>query len=324
MWRWTRRVVLGLGVALLVTAAAGAAYQWHASRRDMATVPPPGRLVDVGGHRLHLWCTGTGTPPVILENGLGGSTADWGYVQPGVGAFTQVCSYDRAGMGYSDPGPTPRTARRITAELARLLDAAGVEGPVVVAGASIGGLFARVLASEHHGRVAGLVLVDASHEDQPVEMPGIAPLLPWIATLGAARVAGFALGLPPESLDQSVRPFAHATRFRTAGYRTAVDELTRLDETAAEVKQARRALHIPLVVLTAGLGSDAAWHDWQSDQVRLSRRGCQRIAERSGHAIPLGQPQLVVEAIRDVVRAARGEAFPCDGASSEAVPAPSP
>src|SRR4026209_294459 len=120
MWLWTKRVLIGLSSLLIVAAIAGAMCQWAASRRDLAANPPPGRLVDVGGHRLHIWCTGSGTPSVILETGLGGSSADWGFVQPEIAAFTRVCSYDRAGMGYSDPGPSPRTTRRIAKELAQL------------------------------------------------------------------------------------------------------------------------------------------------------------------------------------------------------------
>jgi pimeloyl-ACP methyl ester carboxylesterase len=313
IWLWAKRALLGLFGVIVTTGAAGAAWQAWATRRDLAATPAPGRLVDVGGHRLHIWCLGNQSPTVILEGGLGGSTAAWGFVQPEVAAFTRVCAYDRAGLGYSDPGPRPRTARRIAGELDRLLGAAGVEGPVVIAGASIGGLFARFVASQHEARVAGLVLVDASHEDQPVEIPQIAPVMPWLARLGAARAAGFSLGLPAQSLPPDMRGFARATRFRTAGYEAAVSELTHLPETAAEVKAARRELAVPLVVVTAGLGSDAAWRDLQRDQVGLSSRGCQVVAELSGHAVPIGQPEVVVSAVRAVVDAVRGGsgARPC-------------
>src|SRR5713101_1879359 len=128
MRRWTMRALIGVSGFLVLVALCGTAYQWLATRRDLASTPPPGRLVDVGGHRLHLWCTGAGTPAVILDAGLGGSSTDWGFVQPEVARFTRVCSYDRAGMGYSDPGPSPRTARRIAIELANLVDRSGLDG----------------------------------------------------------------------------------------------------------------------------------------------------------------------------------------------------
>src|SRR5919201_5621688 len=104
-----KRLLFGLLGLLVAAAGVGAVYQSLAARRDLAAAAAPGRLVDIGGHRLHIWCTGTGTPPVILENGLGGSSTGWGFVQPEVAKFTQVCSYDRAGMGYSDTGRSPRT-----------------------------------------------------------------------------------------------------------------------------------------------------------------------------------------------------------------------
>ena len=165
MRRWTIRVVVGLCSLIVALALAGTTYQWLATRRDLAATPPPGHLVDIGGYRLHLWCSGDGSPAVILDTGLGGSSAGWGHVQPDVARFTRVCSYDRAGMGYSDPGPSPRTARRIATELAELLARGGISGPVVLVGASIAGFDARVFASDYPERAAGLVLVDASHED---------------------------------------------------------------------------------------------------------------------------------------------------------------
>jgi pimeloyl-ACP methyl ester carboxylesterase len=313
MWRWIKRTLIGFGGLVVIASGAGATYQWVATRRDLARTPPPGRLVDIGGHRLHIWCSGSGTPSVILETGLGGSSADWGFVQPEVAGFTNVCSYDRAGMGYSDPGPSPRTTRRITSELAQLLDRTGVAGPVVLVGASIGGLAVRLMASEHPERVAGLVLVDASHEDQDGDIPGVAPFVPLLSSLGILRLFHVTFGPRPAALAPTVRGFAQATGFRAAAYQAAVDELTHLRQSAEEVKAARRQLSMPVVVVTAGQESDAAWLNLQRDQVALSQRGCQVIAEQSGHAVALGQPEVVVQAIRSIVDAIKGrnDASPC-------------
>src|SRR5438046_10398946 len=148
MWRWTMRIFVVLGAFLIVAALSGATYQWLATRKELAATPRPGQLVDIGGYRLHLWCTGNGAPAVILDTGLGGSSAGWYFVQPDVARFTRVCSYDRAGMGYSDPGPSPRTARRIASELAKLLDRSGIAGPVVLVGASMAGFKARVFGPD--------------------------------------------------------------------------------------------------------------------------------------------------------------------------------
>jgi pimeloyl-ACP methyl ester carboxylesterase len=312
MWRGTKRTLAALAALSVTAVGAGAAYQWIATRHDLAANPPPGRLVDVGGHRLHILCTGAGSPAVVLESGLGGSSADWGFVQPGVAAFTRVCSYDRAGMGYSDPGPSPRTARRIALELGQLVDRAGVDGPLVLVGASLGGFTVRLFASERPERVAGLVLVDASHEDQELVVPRIAPFMPFLSSVGVPRILGMPLGLPPDSVAPSARGAARATRFRTAAYRAAVDEIVHVRESAEQVRAGRRTLAIPLVVVTGGRGADAAWRDLQRDQVTLSRQGCQIVAEESGHVVGVGQPQAVVDAVRATVDVARGsKAAPC-------------
>ena len=305
MRRWTIRLLVGLSGVLTVAALSGATYQWLATRRDLASAPPPGTFVDVGGYRLHLWCTGEGAPPVILDSGLGGTSAGWGFVQPEVARFTRVCSYDRAGMGYSDPGPSPRTARRLARELATLVGRSGIDGPLVLVGASSGGLNVRVFASDYPDRVAGLVLVDATHEDQGHEIPPMTRFAALLSSTGILRLLGVSLGHRVETLAPSVQPFARATRFRTTGYRAAAAELVAMRESAAEVRSSRRKLTIPTVVITGARGLDASWRDLQRDQVTLSERGCQIIAEQSGHVVPIDQPEVVVEAIRATVNVAR-------------------
>jgi len=303
---WTKRVLIGIAGVIIVGPLAGATYEWIATRRDLAVTPAPGRLVDVGGHAIHIWCTGTGTPPVILEAGLGGSSVEWGFVQPEVARFTRVCSYDRAGMGYSDPGPSPRTARRIAQELADLLDRAGIGGRLVLVGASSGGFSVRVFASQHGEQVAGLVLVDASHEDQGHDIPRVARVVPFLSSVGLFRLLGVTFGRNPESLAPAVRGYARATILRASGYRTAADEIVHMQDSANEVRASRRRLSIPVVVVTGIRGADARWRDLQRDQVTLSERGCQIMAEQSGHVVPIDQPQVVVSAIRAIVQRARG------------------
>jgi pimeloyl-ACP methyl ester carboxylesterase len=316
MRRWTIRIVAGLCGVITVMALTGATYQWLATRKDLAGTPPPGHLVDIGGFRLHLWCTGAGAPAVILDNGLGGSSVGWAFVQPDVARFTRVCSYDRAGMGYSDPGPSPRTARRIATELGELIVRSGITGPVVLVGASIAGFDVRVFASDHPERAAGLVLVDASHEDQAHEVPGMARFVPVLSTIGVLRVFGVSFGQRVESLPPSVRQFALATRFRAAGYQAAADEIIHIRESAEEVRSSRRKLTVPVLVVTGGRGADENWRRFQRDQASLSERGCLRIAERSGHVVAVDQPEVVVDAIRTVVEIARGHDVPLCAASA--------
>ena len=308
MWRWTKRVLLTLCGLVVAATAGGATYQWVATRRDLAAAPPPGRLVDVGGHRLHLWCVGQGAPAVVLDSGLGGSSADWGFVQPALAQVTRTCSYDRAGMGYSDAGPGPRTARRIAGELAVLLDRGGVGGAVVLVGASSGAFHMRMLATEHASRVAGLVLVDGSHEDDAHEAPGLAHLVPALATLGVLRAMDVQFGPNMERLAPGTQRFARATRFRASGYQAAASEILHMRDTAAEVRSARRRLAVPLVVVTGGRGLGGRWRALQEDLTTLSARGCQMVAHQSGHAVAIDQPAIVVDAVRAVLDAARGPA----------------
>ena len=300
------RLLVGVCGFLGVAALTGAAYQSMATRRDLAAAPPPGTFVDVGGHRLHLWCTGAGAPTVILDSGLGGTTADWGFVQPEVGRFTRVCSYDRAGMGYSDPGPSPRTARRLASELATLVDRGGIDGPLLLVGASSGAFSVRVFASDHENRVAGLVLVDGTHEHQAHTIPTMARFVGPLSSLGILRLLDFSLGQPVETLAPSVRASARATQFRTAGYRAAAAEISVIHESAAEVASSRRKLAVPVVIVTGARGADATWRGLQRDLLELSARGCQIMADQSGHVVPLDQPEVVIDAIRAIVSVTQG------------------
>jgi pimeloyl-ACP methyl ester carboxylesterase len=310
MRRWTTGILIGLCGLVVVAALSGAVYQWVATRRELAATPPPGQLVDIGGHRLHLWCTGNGAPTVILDTGLGGTTADWGFVQPDVAQFARVCAYDRAGMGYSDRGPSPRTARRIAKELAELLARSGNTGPVVLVGASIAGFGVREFASEHPDHVAGLVLVDASHEDDVHDVPRMARFVPVLATTGVLRMLHVSFGQRLESLAPAVRQFAQATSFRAAGFQTAADELRHIEESASEVRRSRRTLTVPVLVVTGGRGGDENWRRLQRDQASLSDRGCLIVAQQSGHVVAVDEPAVVVDAVRSVVETARGHDVP--------------
>jgi pimeloyl-ACP methyl ester carboxylesterase len=310
MRRWTKRIFVVPGGFLVIATLSCATFQWLATRQDLAATPPPGQLVDIGGYRLHLWCTGDGAPAVILDAGLGGTSAGWGFVQPDVARFTRVCSYDRAGMGYSDSGPSPRTARRIAKELAELLAGSGIAGPVVLVGESIAGFNARMFASDHPEHAAGLVLVDASHEDDAHEVPGIARFVPLLSTIGVFRLLGVSFGQPIESLAPPVRRYARATMFRASGYQAAADEIIHIRETISEVKGSRRRLTIPVLVVTGAGGADENWRRLQQDQASLSERGCLITAQQSGHVVAIDQPQVVVDAIRTVVEIVRGQDVP--------------
>ena len=172
--RLLRRIGFGLliGLAALVClAGTGLVYQATATVIDRRTFAPAGRLVDIDGYRMHLHCTGAGSPTVILESGAGAPTSVWAWVQPAVAERTRVCSYDRAGLGWSDSGPHPRDASSIARELHDLLLRAGESGPFVVAGHSLGGQYAIMFAELYAPDTAGLVLIDAQHPDTMFRLP---------------------------------------------------------------------------------------------------------------------------------------------------------
>jgi len=318
-----KSILLAVVGLLFIIALAGASYRWLADHNDLAATPPPGRLVDVGGHRLHIWCTGSvqsGTPAVLFDSGLGGGAFSWTAVAPEVAKFTQTCTYDRAGMGYSDPGPIPRTSGQIARELAELIQNSGIARPVVLVGLSFGGFNTRIVASEHPDLVAGLVLLSASHENQgeryaaagvPSGKPPdtILKLGSIAASLGILRLMGVTFGTPPERADPQVREFVLATAYRTSRYYAMQDELDHTTESGLEVAATRRQLTIPLVVLSPGKGTGVRAEinqELQADLATLSSRACQVIAEDSDHGIG-NQPELVVEAIREVLLAAGDE-----------------
>src|SRR5215211_8097559 len=173
--RLMRRIgmaLLGLIVVLLALAVLGAIYQAIATKLAERAYPPPGEMVDVGGYSLHINCVGQGTPTVVLDAGSGLFSAQWVRVQREVSGTTRVCVYDRAGMGWSEMGPDPRDARRITSELHTLLSKAGIEGPYVLVGHSFGGMYMQTYAAHYPDEVAGVALVDSSTDpDQFSQRP---------------------------------------------------------------------------------------------------------------------------------------------------------
>jgi pimeloyl-ACP methyl ester carboxylesterase len=204
-------------------------------------------------------------------------------------------------------------------ELAQMLGRSGIDGPVVLVGASIGGFVVRVFASEHAQRAAGLVLVDGTHEDQEDPIPQLASSVPFLSSVGVLRLLGVSFAQRPDSLAPPVRKFAEATAFRAVGARAAADEIIHIRESAAEVKATRRKLTIPVIAVMAGRGANEGWRALQRDQATLSDRGCLVTAEQSGHVVGIGQPQVVVHAIRAVVDAARSrsEVPPCGSRSGQ-------
>jgi len=188
----TRRAVVLTCATILFVVLVGATYQGVSTAVERRRFPFPGRLVDAGGHQLHLSCTGAGTPTVVLEAPAAAMSAAWGWVQPAVSARTRVCSYDRAGLGWSEAGDGPYGPETAANELDALLRNSREAGPYVVVGHGLGAAFARLYAARFPDRTAGLVLIDAPDlrpTERSTELSRLLAIAPWMARTGALRVA---------------------------------------------------------------------------------------------------------------------------------------
>ena len=315
----TNRALRRIGAVLLLffvlLVLAGGIYQIHATHTDRRAHPMPGQLIDVGGYKMHIDCSGTGSPTVILESGMGDGYLSWRRVQPQIAQLTRVCSYDRAGLGYSDSSPKPRTSKVFAEELHTLLQHAGVSPPYVLVGHSMGGYDVRLYASLYRTEVAGIVLVDASHPEQQKRLPRALNDLDatWIREqeffeftmpFGLPRLLGFC------AKDGEAR----AAECNFHSVRESVAELKSISESAAQTAATGSLGDMPLVVLSQD--SDApqydlpedlvkptneAWQQMQRELAQLSTRGTQVIARNSGHYIQFDRPDVVVDGVGKVV-----------------------
>ena len=316
---WLRRTVLGLLACILILLAVGALYQNIAFTRDRRMNPMPGQRVDAGGFKMHIDCTGQGSPTVILESGLGDSYVSWRKVQPQIAKFVRVCSYDRAGLGYSDSSLHPRTSQVIAQELHALLEAARIAPPYILVGHSAGGYNVRLFASLYRAEVAGIVLVDASHPDQDNRFPpGLknmegswmreAELLTYSMPFGLPRLMGLC----------DANPVQRAAECNFQDARTGLAEMNAIRQSAAQAAATGPFGDMPLAVLShdpdkpsADLPADLAkptndaWEKMQEELAHLSTKGTQAIAKNSAHYIQLDRPDMVIEAVHGVVEQAR-------------------
>ncbi len=322
--QWLHRIALGALALVVVLAVAGFLYENISEARDRRFNAMAGRMVDVGGRRMHIDCTGQGSPAVILESGLGDSFVSWRKVQPQIANFTRVCSYDRVGLGYSDSSPLPRTSDVIAKELHALLHAAGVSPPYILVGHSMGGFDVRLYTSLYRSEVGGMVLVDSSHPDQenrfPPELKNLegswgreAEFLEYTMPLGIPRLLGLC--------DEEVVERTAQCNFHQA--REAVAEMKALPQSASLTAATGPFGDMPLAVLShdpdkpvnelpADLAkpTSEAWEKMQEELAHLSTAGTQSIAKGSSHYIQLDRPDVVIEAIHSVVNQARSDQAP--------------
>jgi pimeloyl-ACP methyl ester carboxylesterase len=311
---WTRLLLYPV-VAFLMLVSVGGMVEIVQERSDYAM---PGRLVAVGGHRLHINCTGSGSPTVVLEPGAGSMSSAMAWIAPAVARGTRVCVYDRAGRGWSESASGPQDANQTAADLHTLLAQADVPGPYVLAGHSFGGLYVQAFAARYPDDVAGLVLIDATPPDAFTSLPDY-PTTYWVLKrVSAIAQSGSRFGLGrlinassfgdlPSSVQAEVR--ADAARPQTA--RTNRDEFAVARRSMAQARALRSFGAKPLIVLTASDGSQAGWRAAQDHLATLSTNSVHRVVRGSTHESLIEDERDAAEvsrAIDDVVRAARDAA----------------
>lgn len=311
LWRWTKRFFVTIVALILTLTLASAIYQFAATQADAQKYPPRGRMVDVGGFKMHLLCTGAGSPTVVLENGHGAGSFGWGSVPLETAKFTRVCVYDRAGIGWSEPSPAGRGVNQINKELHDLLRNAGEQKPFVFGGHSLGGLYLQNYANQYPEEVAGLVLIDSSHGEQPVRYPNSSPvmlsrLLKIAAPFGVLRLLPGASDSPE---DQEIAAWENSTKHLYA----IADEGFAITENCRILREKPMQLgDKPLVVLSRSsktksgdsekaVMNNEIWQELQTDLASRSTRSKQIIAEKAGHDIQKDEPELVINVIRQVV-----------------------
>jgi pimeloyl-ACP methyl ester carboxylesterase len=319
-------VILGLAALVVCASVFGVLYEVHLERKLTGRYQPPGRLVDIGSHRIHLYCTGTGEPPVVLLSGSGLTYSEWSWegVQADLSETTRVCSYDRAGLGWSDRGPERPSANQTVEELFALLNRSEIDGPWVVVGHSLGGLHAQHFMNLHPEVVAALVLVDATPDDLFQRIPRLVELFepgPLDASSSLRRLVGLHR-LSIEQVPETDPTWVDRQLYQTVKHlRTAAAEWSGIPESAEQVRAARVPWgDIPLLVLVAGRYTPPTEWDltdaeksadkeaniaMYKETAGRSSHGRFEVVEGAGHGIPWERPEVVVAAVDSIIRILR-------------------
>lgn len=290
-----KRILMWSSVFVFMLAMAGMIYQTASTEADRRNLPAPGNLIDVGGFKMHISCKGEGSPTVILETLSGGTSSYWGWVQPEVAEKTRVCVYDRAGRGWSEPDPEPITLARTVRNLHTLLANANVEGPYVLVGHSIGGIYVRQFAAEFPEEVVGLVLVDAAHPYQFDRNPDLlketkdylqlSAVFPTLARLGVFRLY-FDLGgeIDFAEMKEPQKSEIKAIWSSPEYFVSQRAEIIARPGIFPDGQKLGTLEDLPLLVITAGPNVSNWWGELQNELASLSEDSIHLHVETATHA----------------------------------------
>lgn len=316
VWRWIRWSLLGIVLLIAALLIIGVGYERWSRFRLPENYPPPGELISIDGRKQHLHCLGRGGPTVMLEAGFAVyGSLHWYKVQPVVSKSVKVCSYDRAGILWSSPGNEPRDGNRLADELHALLQSAGVPPPYVMVAHSVGGVLARIYDQRFPGEVTGFVFVDSSHPEQQQRLPqtenddpGPPPGLSFFTGTGIVRSMMLPAD-PPAGIDAPIHGTTMA--YWPLSAHAMFAELAVVEQTAREEEFGRSLNSRPIVVLSRSMFSSdeerIAWMEMQNEIAALSQDSIHRIVQNTGHNIQIERPEVVIEAIEQVVTAVRAD-----------------
>lgn len=325
-------IVFYMSIFVFTLLLFGALYQYIVTKLDQRKYQPIGKLIDIGGYKLHMIDSSSSNnydiakPAIVLDSGIGSTAFDWLLVYPEIAKFARVITYDRAGYGWSDASPLPRTSENIVAELHAMLHNADVQGPYILVGHSFGGMNVRLFAATYPDEVVGIVLVDAVHESVMDRLSQIfIGFKHWIYR----RLIMSYVGIPRIILDCKSYFYPVENNNRTVDrlhkitiryYRTLFNQLNLISSSCEQMKSVRHLLpNIPATVITEGktvitthspcgtftqdevIKINVTWLELQADLVTSFPQAKQIIAEQSGHNIPYEQPQVIVDAVREMM-----------------------
>ncbi len=309
--------ILFLSILLLIFLLFfGILYQYIATTYDYFQYPPPGQFVHVNGRNIHYVSMGEKAPTVILDAGLGADLNWWNLIQSEASKVARVVSFDRPGYGWSDSGINPRTSKHIIIELHEFLHAVEIKSPYILVGHSFGGANMRLYANTYPEEVAGLILIDACHEDQNFEEDLsskniIGRCKNYFLNSAFSHYAGISRCYMAESLapffsslmPQQLRETIIAKAAAVKSLKARDNEMAYLKESLSQLKQSKNALvHKPLIVITAEqTNKDPQWQQYQTQLVSLSTKAKQIVAKNSSHMVNVDKPEVIVEAIQEII-----------------------